>query len=175
MKNNDLFALDIETGGVDPVKNSILSIGAVHIDTGDEIYIECRNYDDRIIDDFALKVNGFTLEQATHKSKPLPHVAYSTLVFWTLKYTKKPMLIGENLPSFDVQFLRDAQRLSVSPWIFGHRHIDLHSLSFGKFGRSVKMDETLKLLGLPEEPRPHNALTGARVTRDAFKKIMGIE
>lgn len=175
MNNNNLFALDIETGGLSPTKNSILSIGAVHIDSGDEFYVECRNQGGREIDDFALKVNGFTIQEITDKTKVTSPVAYAILTHWILRYTQKPMLIGENLPSFDVQFLIDAQKHGSSPWIFGHRHLDLHSLSFATFGRSVKMDEALVLLGLPPEPRPHNALTGARVTRDVFKKLMKYE
>lgn len=170
-----MIALDIETGGIDPQKNSILSIGAVHIESGDEFYIECRNYPDREVDEFALKVNGFTLEQVNDETKVLPHIAYNALVAWALKHGDKHMLVGENLPSFDVQFLLDAQKMSSSPWIFGYRHIDLHSVSYAKFGTSVKMDKTLELLGLPPEPKPHNALTGARVTRDAIKKLLNLE
>lgn len=173
MKNNNLFSLDLEASGLSPTKNSILSIGAIHIETGNEFYVECRNYPDREVDDFALKVNGFTLEQANDITKPFPHEVYVALVTWCLTHTYKPMLIGENLPSFDVQFLKYTQELTVFPWVFGHRYLDLHSISFAHFGRSVKMDEALVLLGLPPEPRPHNALTGAKVTRDVFKKLMG--
>lgn len=171
MKTN-LLALDIETGGLSPIENSILSIGAVDIDSGEEFYMECRNYPDRKVDEFALKVNGFTMEQANDEAKVLPHVAYSILVDWCLKVNPKPLLVGENLPSFDVQFLKNAQELSISPWIFGHRFIDLHSLSYAAFGRSVKMDETMRLLGLPEEIKPHNALNGARATRDAVLGLL---
>lgn len=166
-----MIALDIETGGLDPEKNSILSIGAVHIESGDEFYVVCRNYPDRSVDDFALKVNGFTLAEANDETKVLPHVAYSILVDWALKHGDKHLLVGENLPSFDVQFLKNAQKLSVSPWIFGYRFLDLHSLTYSKFRKSVKMDEALILLGLPPEPKPHNALTGAKVTRDIYKKL----
>jgi len=167
MKTN-LLALDVETGGLSPEKNSILSIGAVDIDSGEEFYIECRNYPSRDIDDFALKVNGFTQAQASDNSKVLPHVAYEALIFWVLKNNCAKMLCGENLPSFDVPFLKNAQSLGKQPWIFGHRYVDLHSVSYATWNRSVKMDETMRLLGLPEEIKPHNALNGARATRDAL-------
>lgn len=168
MENAHIISLDLETSGLSPTKNSILSIGAVDIDSGDEFYVECRNYPSRDIDEFALKVNGFTIAQANDSTKILPHEAYEQLIFWTLKGGYERLLCGENLPSFDVSFLKDAQSLSKQPWIFGHRYIDLHTLSYAVFGRSVKIDETLVLLGLPAEVKPHNALNGARATRDAF-------
>lgn len=170
-----LLSLDVETGGLDPQKNSILSIGAVDIDTGEEFYVECRNQIGRTLDEFALKVNGFTEEQANDPNKVLPYYAYEMLVNWAEEKKSGRLLVGENLPSFDVQFLKDAQKNSAKAWIWGHRFVDLHSVSYVKFGRSVKMDECLKLLGLPEEIKPHNALTGARVTRDAIKGLLNLK
>ena len=170
-----MISLDLETGGLSPLKNSILSIGAIDIDTGEEFYVECRNQIGRTLDEFALKVNGFTEEQANDPNKVLPHYAYEMLVDWVESKGLGKLLVGENLPSFDVPFLKDAQKNSNKSWIFGHRFLDLHSLSYAKFGRSVKMDETMRLLGLPEEVKPHNALNGARATRDAVVKLLNLK
>lgn len=171
MKTN-LLALDIETGGLDAQKNSILSLGAVDIDTGEEFYIECRNQIGRTLDEFALKVNGFTEEQANDPNKVLPHYAYEMLVNWVEEKGLGKLLVGENLPSFDVQFLKDAQKNSAKAWIFGHRYLDLGSVAYLKFKKRIKMDEISVALGLGVESQPHNALTGARLTRDIIVKLI---
>lgn len=37
---------------------------------------------------------------------------------------------------------------------------------------NIKLDYILTLVGLPEEPKPHNALTGAKVEAEAFSRLL---
>jgi hypothetical protein len=74
-----MIIVDIETTGIDPIKNSMVSIGAVDYNTGEEFYRECRVFDGTEIDPYALKINGLTVEQCNDKSKEIPTAAWNVL------------------------------------------------------------------------------------------------
>lgn len=176
---NNFIVLDLETSGLSPVRHSMLSLGAVDFATGKEFYGECRAYVNREVCRGALEVNGFTLDQIEDKKKPLPHELYLQFVEWVRQNQLEKTLAGHNIGSFDVGFLKQIHEsykeyypAEFGEWPFGHRFIDLHSVFFAKYGRSLKMDEILQTLGLPSEPKPHNALTGAKCERDAFKILL---
>lgn len=191
------IVLDIESGGLSPTLNPILSIGAVDYQTGDEFYVECHAWRDRErayeMDDYALKVNGFTRKQALDLDKPSQAEAYVRFIDWA---KGRPTLIGgQQVGSFDIPFLKrvhsEAQSVLAArcphegtcavdrasgqdeyPWTFGHRSLDLHSVAYAKFGKSLSLDGILKALGLEAEAKPHNALTGARLERDTFRFLL---
>lgn len=170
-----MICLDIETGGLSPTRSSILSIGAVDFDSDKEFYIECRNYPDRVIHKEALAVNGFTLEQATNVSKLFPNEAYAELYKWVLDNKLEPLLAGQNIGSFDAQFLKDAQSATTWPWIFGYKYVDLFSIGYARFRKILSMDQILEELGLPPEEKPHDALRGAKCTKAALKALFELE
>lgn len=173
-----MIIIDVETTGLSPTRNSLLSIGAVDYDTGEEFYGECQAYADRQIEARALEVNGWTKEQCQDRSKPAPHFLYMRFLQWAVIDAKRePLLAGQQVGSFDVLFLRaiadDPTQGIVPVWPFGHRSVDLHSVAFAKLGKSLSLDGILTALGLEPEPKPHNALNGARLERDAFKRLLG--
>lgn len=161
------IVLDIETGGLNPLINPILSIGAVDYTTGDEFYAECRANLDQQVDDAALAVNGFTREQAFDQSKQSQTDAVKAFLAWAEGHPTK-LLAGQQVGSFDILFVKHL----CSKWPFAHRSVDLHSVAFARFGQSLSLDGILKACGLSAEPKPHNALTGARLERDAFKFLL---
>ncbi len=194
------IVLDIETSGLDPIRNGLLSIGAVDYQTGDEFYVECHAWRDTTstyeIDDYALKVNGFTSLQALDRDKPSQTEAYARFYDWAKG--RVPLIGGQQVGSFDIPFLKaihkraqslfaarcphegtpavdwlDDEPREVSPWLWGHRSIDLHSVAFARYGESLSLDGILRACGLDPEPKPHNALTGARLERDALKILFG--
>ena len=69
-------------------------------------------------------------------------------------------------------------------WEFGYRTVDLHSLGFAHYikrGRippikdrrtAISLDKILGYVGMPEEPKPHNALTGAKMEAEAFSRLI---
>lgn len=167
-----MIIVDIETTGISPTKNSIVSIGAVDFEKGDEFYVECRAIQDREIDEYALNINGFTREQCLDKSKKSPEDAYKSFLWWATD-NRDVMLAGQQIGSFDALFLQHMhERCGFAKWPFGHRTVDLHSVAYGKFKKSMGLDDILKELGLAPEPKPHNALNGARLERDAFKLLL---
>ncbi len=165
------IVLDIETGGLTAGVNPILSIGAVDYASGDEFYVECGAHPSEIVDDAALKVNGFTSEQAFDPSKVSQADAYRAFAAWAALRAR--LIAGQQVGSFDIPFLKHAANVSDQEWLWGHRSIDLHSIAFARYGESLSLDGILKACGLAPEPKPHNALTGARLERDAFKILLG--
>lgn len=167
-----MIVVDVETGGLDPLINPLLSIGAVDYETGDEFYIECGANPRQDCDDAALAINGFTSEQAFSPSKPSGQEAYARFVEWARG--RSNVLAGQQVGSFDIPFLHVyAGGKTAFEKVFSRRSIDLHSVAYARFGDSMSLDGILKACGLAPEPKPHNALTGARLERDAFKVLLG--
>lgn len=167
-----MIIVDIETTGIDPLKNSIVSIGAVDFETADEFYIECQAIPDREIDEYALKINGFTKEQCFDPRKPTAEEAYKKFLRWTSD-NRNVILGGQQIGSFDARFLIHMhERCNLGKFPFGHRSVDLHSVAYAKFGLSLSLDAILQKLGLAPEARPHNALNGARAEYAAFKQLL---
>lgn len=178
-----MIVLDIETSGLNPRRNSLLSIGAVDYDTGDEFYGECRVYDGihrdypaAVIDDAALAINGFTREQCHDLAKDFDYSLYMRFLAWATNTKRDLLIAGQQVGGFDIPFLKsiaDNPMHGIVPvWPFGYRSLDLHSVAFTKLGKSLSLDGILQAVGLAPEPKPHNALTGAKLEVEAFKRLL---
>ncbi len=185
-----MIVVDVETTGIYPEKNSIVSIGAVDFKNPEnQFYQECRIWEGAEISYEALAVNGFTREQVLHENKNSLEETIKSFVKWMEKIDNQTFA-GHNV-WFDVGFLRDGlkrAKLSNSNYTleakFGSRTIDLHSECYTnhlkrelippqKNGRTnLNLDKTLVYVGLPEEPKPHNALTGAKMEAEAFSRLI---
>jgi DNA polymerase III epsilon subunit-like protein len=168
-----MIVFDIETTGLSPTKNAMVSFGAVDYDTGEEFYGECRIIPTfQLVEAEALAVNGFSLDSVNDVAKGFDFDLYASFLKWT--EGRETLLAGQQVGSFDIAFLRAIHDRCgwFGKWPFGHRSVDLHSIAFAKFGKSLSLDGVLKAVGLEPEPKPHNALTGARLERDAFKRLL---
>lgn len=166
-----MIILDIETTGLKPSIHSMVSLGAVDYNTGEEFYGECRIPDDAVIDPYSLGINGFTEAQCRDKTKPSPRELYLSFLEWSKGRT--PLLAGQQVGSLDIPFIKAIAESNNLIWRFGYRSVDLHSLAYLRFRQSLSLDGILTTLGLEPEPKPHNALTGARVEYKAFKLLLG--
>jgi len=186
-----MIVIDIETTGLNPKKNSIISIGAVDFEnSGNLFYQECQVSPGAEIDDGALEVNGFTREQLRDPSRPFLSKTLESFIDWT-KECEERTLAGHNLAVFDVPFLKEAMRTySIGKWPFGNRSVDSHSLCYAHYislgtkppvaidneGNSkhrsgITLDVALNYVGIPEEPKPHNALTGAKSAAEVIHRL----
>ncbi len=177
-----MIVIDVEASGVSPEKDSLLSVGAVDFaNPENRFYEECRIWDGAHIEKEALEINGFSREQITDQKKKTDREVVVAFLVWLEKIEEKT-IAGHN-PSFDRDFLQaTAYRYHIN-WPLAHRTIDLHSICyFDMLKRGVKqpslhghsalnLDAVLAYVGIPPEPKPHNALTGALVETEAFGRL----
>jgi DNA polymerase III epsilon subunit-like protein len=149
--------------------------------------MECRVWDGAHISEEALGVNGFT-EADARNGRTSETVSEAELITQFLEWSQHltdRTLAGQN-PSFDRDMLKAAaQRASLS-WDLAHRTIDSHTLCYMhmvKRGLTPPLDEqhrrsaldldtVLNYCGIPQEPEPHNALTGALCHGEVISRLL---
>ncbi len=168
---NNFIVVDVETGGLNPELNPLLSIGAVNFNTGKSFYGECAPMDlqNKVATKQALMVNGIDIDEWRNK----PNLFETINKFSKWLGPNKNTLAGHN-PNFDLSFIQQAFYESETWFPFRFRTIDMHSLAYAKFGESLNSDEIYVKLGMVKEPRPHNAMVGAMHEARALKILMEV-
>jgi len=180
-----MLILDIEASGTEYHKHSIVSIGAVDFaNPENRFYGECKIWPGAHVMDEALEVNGFTLEEITDESKKTEAELVTEFLEWT-QHIADRTLTGQNV-SFDRDFLKaGAQRAGLS-WDLAYRTLDTHTMCWmhiinrgeeppidPQHRRSaLNLDAVLNYCGIPEEPHPHNALTGALCHAEVVSRLL---
>ena len=181
-----MLVVDVEASGLDAKKNSIVSVGAIDLAHPEvQLYEECRVWDGAHIDEGALEVNGFTREELADPAKQTEaDLIHKFKAF--AEGVEERTLAGQNV-SFDRDFLQAAAfRAGHTEWPFAHRTIDTHTLCFmhmvkrglvppvnpEKHHSSLNLDAVLNYCGIPEEPKPHNALTGAKSHAEVISRLL---
>jgi len=178
-----MIVVDTETTGLDPYKNSIVSIGALDLfNPENQFYQECKIWDGAEVTEEALKINGFSDAEIIDPNKKDLEEIIKDFLKWAEDIKDKTMA-GEN-PSFYRDFLKSSVQKYGMEWTLSHRTIDLHSLCYTHYLKrglkppikdnktDLNSDKILNYIGLPDEPRPHNALTGAKVEAEAFSRLI---
>lgn len=181
-----MIVLDVETTGTEPSLHSILSIGALDLaEPTNQFYDECRMWEGAKIEGEALAINGFTKEEAQDASKKSEAELVKAFIAWATDKPQNWVFAAQNV-SFDYEFIRAAAKRAHLDFPFAKRTLDIHSLAWlhmkergvplpaGKHS-VISSSFILRYCGLPEEPSPHNALTGALwhaevVSRMAYNK-----
>lgn len=180
-----MLVVDIEASGLSALKCSILSIGALDLENPKwSFYGECRAWEGAHISPDALEVNGFTKEQAIDPTKKNEAELVREFLEWS-QHLSNRTLAGQN-PSFDRDFLEAAAKRAGLSWDLAHRTIDSHTLCYMHIVKSGKMapidkqhrrsalnlDAILNYCGIPDEPKPHNALTGAISHAEVISRLL---
>lgn len=179
-----MIVLDIETTGLDPEENGIVSIGALDINNPDDyFYEECRIREGERIDPNALEVNGFSVEECRDKNRQSTRELLQHFEAWISTRTIK-MIGGLHVASFDVPFLnKKASQVGLRMRLH-KRSIDLHSIAYAKMhtlGKVVPMTDGWSVMdtdfihpfcGLPKEPKPHNGLNGAKWEAESIYRLV---
>lgn len=179
-----MIILDIETTGLDPMDNGLLSIGAIDYTMPSyTFYIECRIREGEKIDPEALKINGFSLDEVKDKTKLSTREALIKFDEW-LKTRPIKMIGGLHISAFDVPFI-NKKALQCGVRLKLHkRTIDLHSIAYARMqqlGRIVPLTDGWSVMdtdyiypfcGLPKQPKPQNSLNGARWEAEALSRII---
>lgn len=181
-----MLVIDVEASGTDYNKHSIVSVGALDFaNPNNRFYEECRIWDGAHIMDEALTVCGFTREQITDLKKQSEAGLIHAFLQWTEKIEERT-LAAQNV-SFDRDFLKAAaERAGHTNWPFSYRTIDIHSLAYMhmiehglqppvdsvKRHSALDLDQVLVYCGIPSEPMPHNALTGALSHAEVISRLL---
>lgn len=178
-----MIVVDIETTGLDPERDQIISIGAVDFANPRRTYYnECRLSRGVKVSKAALEITGFSLPQLKDRHKPALKEILQEFLKWTTT-CKERTLAGEN-PWFDATFLRRALSEYGLAYPFGHRYVDLHSVSYATLLRakkramvsngvsSLSLDKTLRCMELEPRKGFHDALTDAKLEAEAFSRLI---
>lgn len=180
-----MLILDIEASGTDYAKHSIVSLGALDLNNPDNrFYEECRIWDGAHIMDEALEVCGFTKDEVTDLNKQTEGELIQKFIEWT--NTLEDKTFGGQNVSFDRDYVKAACERAGLNYTFAYRTIDSHSLAWMHIIKNggtppideehkrsaLNLDEVLNYCGIPEEPQPHNALTGALSHAEVISRLL---
>jgi len=181
-----MLVVDVESSGIDPRADSIVSVGALDLaNPSYRLYEECRVWDGAHISDESLGINGFKREQLFDPKKQTEADLVHRFLLWSDKLSERT-LAAQNV-SFDRDFLRAAaERAGHTAWPFSFRTIDVHTLTYMHMvGRGIQpptdpvkkhsaldLDAALVYCGIPSEPMPHNAMTGALSLAEVISRVL---
>ena len=128
---------------------------------------------------------GLTTDAATDQTKQTEAELVRAFIAWSEGAADKTFA-GQNV-SFDRDFLKyAAARAGHTDWPFAYRTIDTHSLAWMhmvkrglvppvdplKKRSALDLDAILNYCGIPTEPTPHNALTGAKSHAEVIARLL---
>lgn len=181
-----MLVVDVESSGVSYEKNSIIAVGAIDLDNPtNRFYQECRIWDGAHINAEATAIHGMSDASITDPNKPSEADTVHAFIAWAMQLSERT-LAGQNV-SFDRDFLRAAaERAGHTNWPFAHRTIDTHTLCHMHMVKAgitppvdpihhrsaLNLDAVLNYCGIPDEPDPHNALTGAMCHAEVISRLL---
>ncbi len=180
-----MLVVDGEFSGLNYEKHSIVSLGALDLENpSNQFYAECRVWDGAHIDPDGLAVNGFTEAEVTDINKMTEAELVRNFIGWSETVNDRT-LAGQNV-SADRDMLKAATYRAGFDWNFAYRSIDTHSLCWmhmvkaglippfdAEHHRSaLNLDAVLNYCGIPAEPEPHNALTGAKSHAEVISRLL---
>ena len=183
MRNETIVVIDTETGGLDPLHHSLLTVALIvtrnlEIISSKEWHLKHEDYHTT---ERALEINGIDIEMHDASATPAAEAISDMLDF--LDHHRLPeervVFFGQNT-IFDKQFLEEAVEQSghIKRYrsIVSHRYIDLMSITaFLNLTNHIKtnnlgLDAVITSLGVEQEQR-HSALGDAHMT---FKALVSM-
>lgn len=166
-----IIVFDTETGGLDPLQDSLLQVGIMVCENGEVLDKKRINivHERYSVTPYAMKVNKIDL--ATHTGST-PAEAVAEITEFVKKHFKKPaQVLGHNVP-FDVGFMKELFKNSGVDYeqVFSYRLLDTSSfarvLEFsGVIDRGGSLGDLAKKFGIEvEETDLHDALVDCEVT-----------
>lgn len=180
-----MIVVDVEASGTNYEKHSMLSIGALDIDNPENrFYRECRLWEGAHYMEEALAVCGFSLDEINDPTKMTEGEMVREFLEWS-QHMGDRTLAGQNV-SFDRDYLKAAAEREGLSWDLAYRTIDTHTLCYMHMVKrglvppvdaehrrsSLNLDAILNYCGIPEEPEPHIALTGALSHAEVIARLL---
>jgi len=149
-----------------------VSIGAFDFDNPENRFeMECRVWDGAHINKESIEFAGFTEEEVNDLNKPAEDELIRNFIGWASEIEERT-LCGQNI-AFDRMFLMNAAARAHLNFPFGYKTVDTHTLGYMHMIKrgltpplknnhsALDLDALLNYVGIPEEPTPHKAMTGA--------------
>ena len=133
--------------------------------------------------DEALAINGFSREEIESPSKKSEAELVASFIAWATDRPEDRTLAAQNV-SFDLEFVQAAAKRAGIESPFGKRTLDVHTLVWmhmtkqgitpplSKHHSAINLDAALAYTGVPAEPKPHNALTGALCHAEVIARVV---
>ena len=178
-----MIIVDVETSGLVPERNGILSIGAINFkDPTQYFYGEGKPHPSVEISQGALDVNGYTREQLDEMPKTIKEVMLEFIKWVDEQDPSVPRILAGHNIGFDYYFILnelDRNDIDRRNFPFKHRTIDLHTIAQThyiqkkgfQYPKDMGADFIQKKLGLPVEPSPHYALNGALYEAECISRL----
>lgn len=178
-----MIVVDLEMSGLNIEKCGIWQIGAVDLKNPENIFFEESRIDDEdIVEAGALKVIGKTEKELRDKSKQSPKQLLQNFFKWC-EETQAKTLIAQH-PQADFAFLENKAWKYELDFPLNHRAFDLHSITQIKYFElngeflmnqdksEMGLGNTLKLVGMSDPRKAHNALEDAKLTAECFFRLV---
>lgn len=164
ISGHPIIYVDVETGGLDPERHALLSIGAVCGENTFEIRIRPVG----LVEDQALAVNGIKREDLEDGVSEYEALDQFISFVRSVSGGSKPMLGGYNT-QFDARFLRDLFHRHDRSFddLFWYKQLDVFSMALGAIGRSgcSHLKDLYKIIFGVDPPVSHSALADAQTAR----------
>lgn len=177
-----MVSIDCEMTGIDVALCSIISIGVVDLnDPTRRLYLEMHPFPGALLQEEGLAVCGYT-EESLAKIEMTQKEGLEILKKF-LDESAERTVVGQNIAN-DILFLNRAFEREGIDCKIPYRAFDLHSAVCAKLllqklpipmeerKSSLNLDALLNMSGIPEEPRPHNALTGALSHAEVYFRLI---
>ncbi len=181
---DNIAVMDIETTGLNPRKCAILSVGLVSYNGRlNEFYREYYPFDGAEVMEVGMKINGFDLNKMRRDPVNDPKNVVDDVKRF-LKASRCNVTAGQN-PSFDRDFVNAYAERYGADFRLPIWMLDMHSVCMSYMlengikiprksdgGLCLSSDSILKFVGLGAEPKPHNALNGAKYEFEALCRLI---
>lgn len=177
-----MVSIDCEMTGLNPEVSAIISVGAVDLENpARRIYLELRPFDGAFIDDESMAIHGFSREEVNNFK--LSQKEGLELLKQFLDESSERNVLGQNV-ALDVKFLNNSFLREEIDCRIPYRTLDLHSMICAKLllnkekipteerKSTLNLDTLLVMSGIAEEPKPHNALTGALSAAEVYFRLI---
>lgn len=184
LENLNAIFIDVETGGLDPKRDSLLSLGAVYIENGNPVderewLVRPEDKNKTVASWLALEINKIEIGKHLEEAEPYISAALSFMLKRFVYYplNKKPFLGGHNI-QFDKSFLQEQFLTKAALKHFSHRMIDTCSIARVLVDAGLIPEDAHSSQGLIDffkielKGQRHSALTDAWVAWDLYKAMV---
>ncbi|MCD1147296.1 type I-E CRISPR-associated endoribonuclease Cas2e [Peptoniphilus sp. KCTC 25270] len=163
--SQDYIILDIETSGLDEIKNSIIEVGCIRKNRGEREEYQSYVKTKEILSEDIVKLTGITNEILEKEGKSLEIVLEELLDFMG-----QGEIIGYGIP-FDIRFINQALQNDGKPRIKNKakdliKQVKREQSCLGNY----KLETVLKQYGIEKEV-PHRALEDAKLIEELWEKL----